>query len=242
MNFRIVLGLILSLGLAIFLLSCQSDPTVTTYTPSNTNHEVMNHNSSQGNSIVASSNSVANSNPLPTDSDQDEMSLESSPDAANQPYDLQFIDTMIQHLQAAIVMSKMVLEKPNNAELKKFSKKIINEQEREIEQMEAWRDAWYPYKLDAINMDLPGMRESMKRMVGSEMDKMQAAEGNEFNDYFFDMMIPHQQGAVIMAKDALQKAQHPDLKNLAQEIITTQEAEIKQMTDLRDSLKVKGKR
>lgn len=239
MSFRIVLGLIFSLGLAIFLLSCQSAPIVNTNNPSNANQGVLNHNSSPMNSIAISNNSAVNDNPPPSDSDSDEMPLESSPDAANQPYDLQFIDTMIQHHQASIVMAKMVLEKSQPAELKKFAQKIINQQEREIEQMEAWRDAWYPYKLDAINMDLPGMRESMKRMVGSEMDKMQIAEGEEFNDYFFDMMIPHQQGAVIMAKDALQKVQHPDLKNLGQEIIAAQEAEIKQMTEWREKVKSK---
>lgn len=239
MSFRIVLGLIFSLGLAIFLLSCQSAPIVNTNNLSNANQGVLNHNSSPMNSIAISNNSAVNDNPPPSDSDSDEMPLESSPDAANQPYDLQFIDTMIQHHQASIVMAKMVLEKSQPAELKKFAQKIINQQEREIEQMEAWRDAWYPYKLDAINMDLPGMRESMKRMVGSEMDKMQIAEGEEFNDYFFDMMIPHQQGAVIMAKDALQKVQHPDLKNLGQEIIAAQEAEIKQMTEWREKVKSK---
>lgn len=233
--------------LTFFITACQPTSNVNSNISSPVPHNAVNHNvfapmnSNTTNSNSMNNNSVMNHNSMSADSaNHDDMRMESSPDAANQPYDLQFIDTMIQHHQAAIVMAKMVLANSQNQDLRKFAQKIITDQEAEIEQMESWRDAWYPYKLDAVNMELPGMKDSMKQMVGAEMDKMQNAEGREFENYFLQMMIPHHQGAVTMAKDALQKAEHPDLKSLAQEIITAQEAEIKQMTDWRE--KVKGKR
>jgi uncharacterized protein (DUF305 family) len=46
---------------------------------------------------------------------------------------------------------------------------------------------------------------------------------------FIEMMIPHHQDAIVMAEMALQKAQHPELKELAQNIIRDQEREIKEM-------------
>jgi uncharacterized protein (DUF305 family) len=46
---------------------------------------------------------------------------------------------------------------------------------------------------------------------------------------FIEMMIPHHQDAVEMAEMALKKAQHPELKTLAQNIIRDQEREIQQM-------------
>ena len=46
---------------------------------------------------------------------------------------------------------------------------------------------------------------------------------------FLDMMTPHHAGAVVMAKEALTKAEHPEIKTLANQIIKSQEAEIKQM-------------
>ncbi|MBE9197111.1 DUF305 domain-containing protein, partial [Synechocystis sp. LEGE 06083] len=46
---------------------------------------------------------------------------------------------------------------------------------------------------------------------------------------FIEMMIPHHQDAIDMAEMALQKAQHPELKELAQNIIQDQEREIKEM-------------
>ncbi|QUS60901.1 DUF305 domain-containing protein [Synechocystis sp. PCC 7339] len=46
---------------------------------------------------------------------------------------------------------------------------------------------------------------------------------------FIEMMIPHHQDAIDMAEMALQKAEHPELKELAQNIIRDQEREIKEM-------------
>jgi uncharacterized protein (DUF305 family) len=46
---------------------------------------------------------------------------------------------------------------------------------------------------------------------------------------FIEMMIPHHQDAIDMAEMALKKAQHPELKKLAQSIIRDQNREIKEM-------------
>ena len=45
------------------------------------------------------------------------------------------------------------------------------------------------------------------------------------------MMTPHHQGAITMAKEALDRAEHTEIKTLANQIIKAQEAEIKQMQD-----------
>ena len=80
-------------------------------------------------------------------------------------------------------------------------------------------------------MEMPGMMDSMKMMTGDEMKKMESATGKDFDIHFLGMMTPHHAGAVIMAKEALQKAEHQEIKTLAQNIIKAQEAEIKEMAD-----------
>ena len=157
--------------------------------------------------------------------------MHTSPNAASAPYDLQFIDTMTHHHQGAVDMAKMALQKTQNAELKKFAEKIISDQTREITRMKEWRDKWYQGKPAAMNMEMSGMMDSMKMMMGDEMKKMEAATGREFDIHFLEMMTPHHAGAVTMAKEALQKAEHPEIKTLASNIIKAQEAEIKQMAD-----------
>ncbi len=157
--------------------------------------------------------------------------MKSSPNAASQPYDLQFLDTMSAHHQSAIDMAKMVDGKSNNAELKAFAAKIIADQNKEIAQMKDWREKWYAGKPMAMNMEMPGMNDSMKMMSGGEMKKMEAATGKDFDIHFLNMMTPHHQGATVMAKEALTKAEHQEIKTLANQIIKAQEAEIKQMND-----------
>lgn len=156
----------------------------------------------------------------------DHGKIGTSPNAASAPYDLQFVDTMIVHHQSAVDMAKMAGMKTQNAELKAFAKKIIEDQEREIAQMKKWREGWYAGKPQAINMEMPGMNDSMK---GMDMRKMEAASGKEFDLMFIDMMTPHHAGAVTMAREALTKVEHPELKQLSNQIIAAQESEIKMM-------------
>ena len=191
----------------------------------------MNHNSMMNHNSSMNMNGM-NHNSMPMNSDMSKTSdMKSSPDAAAQPYDLQFIDTMTHHHQGAIEMAKMALTKSQNEELKKFAQKIIDDQNKEIAQMKEWRDKWYAGKPMAMNMEMPGMNDSMKMMTGEEMKKMEAASGKDFDIHFLDMMTPHHAGAVMMAKDALSKAEHPEIKTLAGNIIKAQEAEIKMMNE-----------
>jgi uncharacterized protein (DUF305 family) len=53
--------------------------------------------------------------------------------------------------------------------------------------------------------------------------------GDLFDQAFLSGMIVHHQGAVAMAEAALKNAKRPEIKDLAQKIITAQEAEIAQM-------------
>ena len=180
-----------------------------------------------------SSNSM-NHNSMPMNSNMSGMdhgSMQSSPNAASQPYDLQFIDTMTNHHQGAIEMAEMALKKSNNAELRAFAQKIIDDQKKEIAQMKDWREKWYAGKPEAVNMQMPGMMDSMKMMAGDEMKKMETASGKDFDVHFLDMMTPHHAGAVTMAKEALARAEHPEIKTLANQVIKEQEAEIKEMAD-----------
>ncbi len=57
-----------------------------------------------------------------------------------------------------------------------------------------------------------------------------SAEASQSLDLsFIDAMIPHHEGAIAMAQQALEQAEHDELKQMAQEIISAQEAEIAQL-------------
>ncbi len=136
------------------------------------------------------------------------------------PFDAQFIDGMIEHHQGAIDMAQEVLQQAERAELKTMAEAIIAAQKGEIEQMQAWRTAWYP--------DLPatgGMEMGMGDMMIS------SDESIPFDQRFITAMISHHQGAIEMAKMAQSMAEHQEIKELADAIITAQQAEIEQMQE-----------
>lgn len=64
--------------------------------------------------------------------------------AGRRPFDKAFIDTMIPHHESAIEMANVALEESEDPEILEIAQGIVDAQEREIEQMRAWRDEWYP--------------------------------------------------------------------------------------------------
>lgn len=65
--------------------------------------------------------------------------------------------------------------------------------------------------------------------MGAMMTELQGKSGDEFDKVFLQAMIAHHYGAVDMAKAAKTDAGHQELKDLADEIISAQDKEIKQM-------------
>lgn len=153
--------------------------------------------------------------------------------ATTASYDLQFLDTMSKHHQMAIDMARMGSEKFAHRELKEKAKKIIDDQGKEIDQMKQWREQWYPGAAPAENMQMPGMAASMSM----DMSHLQSMTGRQLDMMFIDMMIPHHEGAIVMAQDALQKAEHQEIKELAQKIIDDQRKEIAQLKQWKEAWK-----
>jgi uncharacterized protein (DUF305 family) len=62
---------------------------------------------------------------------------------APEPFDRAFIDAMIPHHESAIEAAKAAETRAQKTEIKELAKAIIADQQREIEQMMAWRQAWF---------------------------------------------------------------------------------------------------
>ncbi|HEY8601887.1 MAG TPA: DUF305 domain-containing protein [Thermomicrobiales bacterium] len=61
-----------------------------------------------------------------------------------QPFDRAFIDAMLPHHESAVMMAKEAQTKAEHQELKELAGRIVVSQQREIDQMKAWRSQWYP--------------------------------------------------------------------------------------------------
>jgi uncharacterized protein (DUF305 family) len=145
--------------------------------------------------------------------------------ASDSTYDRRFIDLMIPHHVGAVQMAQDALQKATHPELKQFAQAVIDAQQKEIAQMKGWRQQWYgDSAIAAMNhgsMNMDQMNQQMVAHLG--------ASDSTYDQRFIDMMIPHHQGAVMMAQDAQSKATKAEIRDLSARIIADQDKEIGQL-------------
>jgi uncharacterized protein (DUF305 family) len=153
---------------------------------------------------------------------------------ADESFDLRFIDAMIMHHQGAVVMAEDAQQNSTRPEIQTLASDIIAAQETEIAEMQAWRQAWYPdapadpvmYHAEMGHM-MPMSEDMMSAMM---MDMDLGTADDEYDLRFINAMIPHHEGALTMAQEALTKSSSPEVQELAEAIIASQQVEIDQMT------------
>ena len=145
--------------------------------------------------------------------------------------DVMFAQMMIPHHAQAVEMSDMILAKqgiPN--EVSALATRIKNAQGPEIEKMTSWLSGWNQ------STQMPGGHSMEGMMRADDMAKLQAAQGADAAKLFLTQMIAHHKGAVVMAQTETTGGQNADAVQLAKDIVTAQEAEIKEMQQLLTTL------
>jgi uncharacterized protein (DUF305 family) len=158
------------------------------------------------------------------------------------PFDQQFIDMMVPHRQGAVEMAKLAQRRAQRPETRAMAEDIIRSQSAEIDQMKAWRRQWFGSDQTPPLEKMP-MVEGMPAHggghgAGGTMDMAADVESlrrapEPFDRAFIEAMIPHHQSAIDAAEAAETRAQRPEIKELAQEIVAAQQREIDQMQQWR---------
>ena len=83
-------------------------------------------------------------------------------------------------------------------------------------------------------MDHDQMGHGSMRMGSGGMAKQMVMENGKYSDKaFIDAMVPHHQGAIEMARVALGNAEHEEVKELSQNIVSTQQSEIEELKSIK---------
>lgn len=153
---------------------------------------------------------------------------EASTSSAGSGVDLAFVQEMVPHHNSAVAMATTAQTRSDRSEIKELADSIIKSQNTEIAQMKAISKRLLA---DGVKVGDLGVPEHMMGMSGDEM-ALETAE--PFDREFIDMMVPHHQGAIAMARVVLEKGQDSEVKDLAQEIIDAQSREIGEMNTWRE--------
>jgi len=163
--------------------------------------------------------------------------------------DVDFATAMIPHHAQALAMVDLTLGRDLSPEVRQLTEDIQAAQGPEIEKMVDWLTDWdkpVPETMrDHVNAedsdgmgghdmddvdgeldsDMPGM------MTDEELADLEAAQGQEFEDMWLEMMIEHHEGAIEMAKDEQADGAFQPAIDLAESIETSQQAEIDHMRE-----------
>lgn len=146
--------------------------------------------------------------------------------------DQHFIEQMIPHHDDAITMANIALQKAEHQEIKDLANNIIKSQSQEIIQMKQWEKDWFGSSTSLIPKALAhghGDEGTHMGMMGGDTDLEKLKNAQPFDKAFIEDMIPHHQMAVMMAQMLEQSTTRPEMKKLAQNIISAQNKEIEQM-------------
>lgn len=147
-----------------------------------------------------------------------------------QNIDQHFIVQMIPHHEGAIAMAKVALERSKREEIRSLAQGIIEAQEKENSDMRSWYQTWFGSAPPANSM---GMMH-MDGMTGDIEELKRVAEA-DFDREFIDQMIPHHEMAIMMAQMLQASTERSEMKQLADNIITSQSREIEMMRSWRTS-------
>ena len=148
------------------------------------------------------------------------------------PGDVKFMQGMIHHHAQAIDMVKLLVERTQSEDMKRFALRIELSQDDEIKMMRRW--------LEVRGQEVPG--EHAHHMPGApmmpgmlskqEMDRLAAAKGPEFDRLFLEGMIKHHAGAITMVQELFATpgaGQDSEIYAFASDVDADQRMEIERM-------------
>ena len=145
--------------------------------------------------------------------------------------DAHFAQMMIPHHEQAIEMSDIALDPTVGASdvVRNLATQIKGAQDPEITQMKNWLTAWDRTEMDS-SMDMSEMMGGM--LSADQLINLGTLRGAEFDKAWIEGMIGHHEGAIQMSTVVLAKGLNPQVRVLAEAIISGQQKEIDMMKAL----------
>jgi uncharacterized protein (DUF305 family) len=157
--------------------------------------------------------------------------------------DRAFVREMIPHHQMATEMAETAKMDGEHAKLRRLARKIVRAQNAEIRTMKRIADG-----LGVTPAEMPMGGEMSDQTMedletlgvteeesGMTMDMHELHGAKPFDRVFIDMMIPHHQGAIRMARAELAKGENRRLRRIARAIVRDQKKEIRTMNTWREA-------
>jgi uncharacterized protein (DUF305 family) len=148
-----------------------------------------------------------------------------SPQQEHNQADVVFLQNMVLHHTQDITMSQIARNEASAAQVKDLAARIEAEQSPQIQQMNSLLTEW--------GIPAPATTGGTGTTNGAAHGQLPGTvSGAGFDRAFLEMMIVHHQDAVDMSQIELAQASNPATRNLSQQIISADKAQISEMQTL----------
>jgi len=137
--------------------------------------------------------------------------------------DTAFVSAMIPHHEAAVDAADLALSRAEHRRLESLAEGIVQFQSAELATLRTVRDVLEEAGVEEGDLGLS------KSEQGMDHDPAELREVANFDCAFMEMMIPHHEGAIRMARAELKAGIHAELRQMSESIIDSQGFEIRQM-------------
>lgn len=150
--------------------------------------------------------------------------------------DVGFARDMSVHHEQAVQMAALAYDRAQDPAVRSLAFDILTTQQGQIGIMSGWLDAWGRAwtssgpRMAWMGMPVNGLMPGMA--TAEQMAELRAATGEQAEILFLQLMIPHHQGGLDMARHAAGDASQVVVRRLAQGIVDAQTLEIEYMEEL----------
>lgn len=171
--------------------------------------------------------------------------------------DVEFVRGMVPHHDQAVAMAALAAGRAQRPEVEGLARRIEEAQRPQLATMRSWLEAWDdeattvtapPPVASAPEDEAAGGHghggrpfsvaegidgaTGMGLADGTELARLEAASGAEFDRYFVELMAEHHQGAIAMATREVGLGRNAEAKSLARAIREAQGAELEELRRL----------
>jgi len=137
--------------------------------------------------------------------------------------DVAFVNAMIPHHEQAVDAADLALARAEHPQLKRLAREIIQSQSVELTTLRTVRDVLQEGGIEEGDLGVSDEE------TGADHDPASLRTAKDFDCAFLELMIPHHEGAIRMARAELKAGIHAELRRMSENIIDMQGFELRQM-------------
>jgi uncharacterized protein (DUF305 family) len=147
--------------------------------------------------------------------------------------DVMFLQMLIPHHRQGVRMAELAATQARRPEVRDFAAAVALTQKDEVADMERWLTDWnQPVAADPDPNAHHGHGDGLHTPDPAVVTALAETIPAEFDHTFLTLLTGHQHGAVELARLELEKGRHPDARELADRVVKSRTAQVRQMATL----------